>query len=52
MPQGLEWGYLFWGMFMKTLRVGIASYEEMKARNLAIAKRATKPPALTLSMVF
>lgn len=30
---------------MKTLRVGIASYEDMKARTLAIAKGELKPKA-------
>ena len=30
---------------MKTLRVGIASYEEMKARSLAIARGRYKPSA-------
>ena len=30
---------------MKTLRIGIASYEEMKARSLAIAKGKHKPSA-------
>jgi hypothetical protein len=30
---------------MKTLRVGIASYEQMKARTLAIAQGEYKPPA-------
>ena len=30
---------------MKTLRVGIATYEEMKARSLAIAKGKYKPSA-------
>ena len=30
---------------MKTLKVGIASYEQMKARTLAIAKGDLKPKA-------
>lgn len=30
---------------MKTLKVGIASYEDMKARTMAIAKGALKPKA-------
>jgi predicted transcriptional regulator len=30
---------------MRTLRVGIASYEQMKARTLAIARGEYKPPA-------
>ncbi len=30
---------------MKTLKIGIASYDEMKARTLAIAKGALKPKA-------
>ena len=37
---------------MKTLRVGIASYEDMKARTLAIAKGELKPKASDPSVWF